>query len=95
MTLEMRRPISVRREHPEEPMIPDDSTATGTNSMFVTSWGYFRLFKFSSALDAEPGFKMVAFICLIGISGSFSIVAFILFKQNIVSYYLKLVVFSC
>ena len=28
----MRRPISVKREHPAEPMIPDVSTATGTNS---------------------------------------------------------------
>ena len=37
MALEMRRPISVKREHPAEPMILDVSTATGTNSKSATS----------------------------------------------------------
>ena len=55
----MRRPISVKMEHPAEPMIPDVSTATGTNSKSATSCEYFRLFKSSTALDAEPGFRMV------------------------------------
>ena len=54
----MRQPISVKREHPAKPMIPDVSTATGTNSKSATSWGYFRLFKSSAALDAEPGFRV-------------------------------------
>ena len=40
----MRRPISAKREHPAEPMIPDVSTATGTNSKSATSGEYFRLF---------------------------------------------------
>ena len=52
-------PISAKTEHPTEPMIPDVSTATGTNLKSTTSREYFRLFKSSAALDAEPGFKMV------------------------------------
>ena len=60
----MRRPISVRREHPAEPMILDISTATGTNSKSATSWGHFLLFKFSAAHDAEPGFKIVVYMLL-------------------------------
>ena len=59
MALEMRRPISVKREHPAEPMIPDVSTATGTNSKSASSREYFRLFKSSAALNAEPGFRIV------------------------------------
>ena len=59
VALETRRPISVRREHPAKPMIPDVSTATGAYSMFATSVGYFRLFMSLAALDAEPAFKMV------------------------------------
>ena len=55
----MWRPISVKREHPADPMIPDVSTATGTNSKSATSCEYFLLFKSSATLDAEPGFKMV------------------------------------
>ena len=51
----MLRPISVKREHPAEPMIPDVSTATGTNSKSATSCDYFCLFKSSAALVAEPG----------------------------------------
>ena len=47
----MRRSISDKREHPAEPMNPDVSTATGTN--------YFHLFKYSTSLDAEPGFNLV------------------------------------
>ena len=54
-------PISVGREHSVVPMIPDVSTATGTNSMSATSWEYFHLFKSSTVLDAEPGFKMVEY----------------------------------
>ena len=57
----MRRPISVKREHPADPMIPDVSIATGTNLKSATSYGYFRLFKSSAALDAEPGFRMVEY----------------------------------
>ena len=57
----MQRTISFRREHPAEPIIPDVSTATGTNSKSATSWLYFRLFTSSAALDAEPGFKMVVY----------------------------------
>ena len=53
----MRWPISVRREHPAEPMIPDVSRAIGTNWKSATSWGYFRFFKSSVALDAEPVIK--------------------------------------
>ena len=56
----MQRPISVRWENPAEPMILSVSMATGTNSMFATSRGYFRLFKSSAALDAKPWFKMLA-----------------------------------
>ena len=59
VALEMRRPISVKLEHPADPMIPDVSTATGTNSKSATSWEYFRLFKSSAAIDVETGFKMV------------------------------------
>ena len=55
----MQRQISVKREHPADPMIPDVSTATGTNSMSATNLEYFRLFKSCAALDAEPGLKMV------------------------------------
>ena len=55
----MRRPISVKREHPAEPMIRDVSIAAGTNSNTATRWEYFRLFKSSAVLDAEPGFKLV------------------------------------
>ena len=40
-------------------MIPDVSTAIGTNLMSSISWDNFRLFKSSAALDAEQGFKMV------------------------------------
>ena len=36
MALEIRRPISVKGEYPAEPMIPDVSTATGTNSKYAT-----------------------------------------------------------
>ena len=59
MALKMRRPISVRREHPAKPMIPDVSTATGANSKFASNFGYFRLFMSLATLDAEPAFKMV------------------------------------
>ena len=59
MALEIRRPISYKEDHLTKPMIPDVSTATGTNSKSATSCEYFRLFKSSAALDAEPGFKMV------------------------------------
>ena len=55
----MRRPISVKKVHPTEPMIPDISTATGTNSKSATSREYFRFFKSSAALDADPWLKMV------------------------------------
>ena len=55
----MRRPVSVKREHSAEPMIPDVSTAKGTNSKSATSRECFRLIKPSSALDAEPWFIMV------------------------------------
>ena len=61
MALKIRLPILVRREHTAEPMISDVSTATGTNTTSAIFWGYFRLFKFSSALDAEPGFRMVVY----------------------------------
>ena len=37
MDLKMWRPISVKREHPADQMIPDVSTATGTNSKSATS----------------------------------------------------------
>ena len=57
----MWRPISVKRGHPAEPMIPDVSTATGTNTKAATSREYFRLFKFSAAFDAELAFKMVEY----------------------------------
>ena len=60
MTLEMQRPIFVRREHPTGTMIPDVSTSTETNSKSATSLEYFHLFKSLAELDAEPGFKMVA-----------------------------------
>ena len=40
-------------------MIPDVSTAIGTNSKSAKSREYFSFFKSSAALDAEPGFKMV------------------------------------
>ena len=43
----MLRSISIRMENPAEPMIPDVSTAIGTDSKFTTSLGYFRLIKFS------------------------------------------------
>ena len=59
VALEMRRPISVKREHSAEPKIPDVSTATGTNWKSATYWDYFSLIKSSAALDAEPGFIMV------------------------------------
>ena len=55
----MRRPISVKREHPAESMIPNVSTATGTNSKSASSCEYFRLFKSSAALVAEPGFILL------------------------------------
>ena len=54
----MRRSTSVKMEHPVDPMIRDDSTANGINSKFI-SREYFRLFKSSTELDAEPGFKIV------------------------------------
>ena len=57
----MRRPISVKREHPAEPMILDVLTATETNSKSITSLEYFRLFNYSTAHDAEPGFRMVEY----------------------------------
>ena len=57
----MRRPISVRGEHPAEQMIPDVYTAAGSSSNFPSNWGYFCLFKSSSALDVESGFKMVLY----------------------------------
>ena len=37
VALEMQRPMSVRREHPADPMIPDVLTATGTISKSATS----------------------------------------------------------
>ena len=37
VALKMRQPMSVKREHAAEPMIPDVSTATGTNSKSATS----------------------------------------------------------
>ena len=37
VALEMRGPISVKREHPAGPMILDASAATGTNSKSATS----------------------------------------------------------
>ena len=40
-------------------MIPDVSTAKDTNSKSATRLEYFRLFRSSAALDAEPGLKMV------------------------------------
>ena len=52
-------PISVRREHPAEPMIPDVSLATGTNSKSAAIREYLHLFESSAALDAKRGFKMV------------------------------------
>ena len=55
----MRRQISAKRKHSADPMIPDVSTTTGINSISAPSREYFRLFKSSAALDAEPGFKMV------------------------------------
>ena len=35
MALEMRRPISVKRQHPAEPMIPDVSTMFNRYVVFV------------------------------------------------------------
>ena len=55
----MQWQISAKREHPTESMIPDASTATGTNSKSTTSLEYFCLFMSSAALDAEPGFRMM------------------------------------
>ena len=57
MTLEMRQPISDNREHQTDPMIPDVSTATGTNSMSAKSREYFRLVKYSAALDWQSAMK--------------------------------------
>ena len=39
----MRWPISAKRVHPADPMIPDVSTATGANSKSATSHEYFCL----------------------------------------------------
>ena len=55
----MRRTISVKREHPTDAMIKDDSTATEKNSMSATRSKYYRLLKSSAAIDAEQWFKMV------------------------------------
>ena len=52
MALEMWRPISVRKEHPAQPVLLDVSTATGTSAKSTTSSDYFCLFKSSTALDA-------------------------------------------
>ena len=61
MVIEIERPMSARKEHPAELMIQDVLTSTVTNSKYATIWEYFCLFKFSAALDAEPGFKMVVY----------------------------------
>ena len=55
----MRQTISVRRENPADPKIPDVSTATGADSKSATSWEYFRLVKSSAAVGAYLGFEMV------------------------------------
>ena len=55
----MRRPISAKGKHPADPMIPDVSSATGTNSKSATSREYSCLFKCSAELNAEPWFGMV------------------------------------
>ena len=57
-------PISVKWEHPADPMVHDVSTATGTNSMSATSWEYFCLFK-SSAMFLFTHFVEVYFIFFI------------------------------
>ena len=57
----MRWSMSVRREHLAELMIPDVTTATGTNSKSATSLEYLHLIQSSAALDTEPGFKMVVY----------------------------------
>ena len=61
MALEMRPPISVKKEYPGDPMIPDISTANGSSSKSATVLKYFRLITITAAIDAEPAFKMVEY----------------------------------
>ena len=65
MSLEMRQPISVKREHPADQMINDVSTAIGTSTMSDASREYFRILKSSVALDAERGLKIMQYRLLV------------------------------
>ena len=58
----MRRPISVKREHPAEPMIPDVSTTTGTNSKSADPG--FRMVKYRLLVENESCETIILICCL-------------------------------